>query len=65
MKLCAQNGYPDPEPLSGYLVNVVIPTGKVREFNVVWNLVTLHIVSAIADVANTVVKYYITVYLVV
>jgi len=29
------------------------------------NVVTLHIVSAIADVANTVVKYYIAVYLVV
>ena len=34
------NGYPGPEPLPMYLVNVAIRTGKVREFDEVWKVVT-------------------------
>jgi len=35
MKLCARNGYPDPEPLSGYPVNVAIPLEK--SGNLMWS----------------------------
>jgi len=43
MKQCLEwvAGYPSPEPLSEYPVNVAIPTAKVSEFNVVWQVVTL------------------------
>ena len=38
-------GYPGLEPLPGYPVNVPIPTGKVREFDVVWKMVTLQLIN--------------------
>jgi len=43
MKQCLERlaGYPSPEPLSEYPVNVAICTANVSEFNVVWQVVTL------------------------
>jgi len=45
MELSAQNGsrVPGSGTVTGYLVNAAIPTGKVREFNVVWKVVTLSV----------------------
>jgi len=41
MELSAEHWYPDLEPLPWYWVNVAVPTGKVGEFDVVWEVVTL------------------------